>query len=319
MLGRLVNEVLKTASPRHPWGNTLPLFRSADACICNLECVIADGGTPWQPKTFNFRSDAKNVQVLKAAGMTGVSLANNHTLDYGFDALSEMLDTLKQSGIQYAGAGRTIREAMRPIVFRAGDLRVGLVSFTDNEPRWEATPYMPGTFYTPVELDDARARKLLQIVAHLKTQVDFVVVAAHWGPNWGYRPPSEHVLFAHALVAAGADIVFGHSPHVFRGIEFYGSSVILYSCGDFVDDYQVSETERNDESFVFIVEIVDRRINRLLLYPTVITRSFQARLAPDAEAIVSKMEVLCREFGTEAVWQAPRLDISRSTRASIKL
>jgi poly-gamma-glutamate synthesis protein (capsule biosynthesis protein) len=304
MLGRLVNEKLKAASPYHPWGDMLPLFRSADVRICNLECVIADGGTPWQPKVFNFRSDARNVQALKVAGIDCVSLANNHTLDYGDDGLLEMLDILDRAQIKHAGAGTNIRAAMRPIALRVGDLRVGLVSFTDNEAQWEAAPHRPGVFYVPIDVHDVRAQKLLKIVSYVKARVDLVIVAAHWGPNWGRRPQPEHIPVAHALVEAGADIIFGHSCHVFQGIEFYRGAVILYSCGDFVDDYRVDKIERNDQCFIFVVEIERRRIVRLKLYPTVITH-YQAQLAKDTEAeeIVRKMQIRCDEFGTASVWR----------------
>jgi poly-gamma-glutamate synthesis protein (capsule biosynthesis protein) len=304
MLGRLVNEKLETASPDYPWGNTLPLFRTADARICNLECVIADSGTPWQPKVFNFRSDARNVQVLKVAGIDCVSLANNHTLDYGYGALLEMLDVLDGARIKHAGAGANIRAARQPIGFQVGNLLVGLVSFTDNEPQWEATHHKPGVFYVPIDLHDRRAKKLQEIVGHVKARVDLVIVAAHWGPNWGRRPQPGHVPFAHALVEAGADIIFGHSCHVFQGIEFYRGAVILYSCGDFVDDYRIHEIERNDQSFIFMVEIEGGQIVRLKLYPTVISR-YQVRLARDADAegIARKMQTPCQAFGTAAVWR----------------
>jgi poly-gamma-glutamate synthesis protein (capsule biosynthesis protein) len=253
---------------------------------------------------FHFRSDAKNVQTLKVAGIDCLSLANNHTLDYRYDALLEMLHVLDRAQIKYAGAGTNIREAMRPTAFRAGNVRAGFVSFTNNEPGWEASAYRPGVFYVPIDLRDQRAQKLLEIVAYVRARVDVVIVAAHWGPNWGYRPQPEHIPFAHALVEAGADIIFGHSCHVFQGIEFYRGAVILYSCGDFVDDYRVDEVERNDQSFIFVVEIENRHIARLKLYPTVITR-YQARLAREAvaEEIARKMQTLCDEFGTASVWR----------------
>jgi len=304
MIGRLVNERLKHAPPRYPWGNVLPVFRSADVRICNLECVIADSGSPWTPKVFNFRSDRKNIRVLQAAGIDAVSLANNHSLDYGYDALLEMLPLLDHAGIKRAGAGRSLEEAMQPGVLTAGGMRIGLISFTDNEPRWEADAACPGVFYAPVDLADSRAMRLLQLVSEARAQTNLVVVAAHWGPNWGYQPQPHHIPFAHALVEAGADIIFGHSCHVFQGIELYRGAAIMYGCGDFVDDYRVHEVERNDQSFIFVVEVQDRQIVRLELRPTVITRHFQVRLAREAEAveIAAKMQALCAELGTDAMW-----------------
>jgi poly-gamma-glutamate capsule biosynthesis protein CapA/YwtB (metallophosphatase superfamily) len=239
MLGRLVNEVLESAPTERPWGDTLSILRSADWRLCNLECVISDRGKPWSayPKAFHFRSDAKNIAVLATAGMNAVSLANNHVLDYGYDALVEMLEILDRAGIVHGGAGRNYDEASRLATSEASGRKLGLLAFTDNEPDWEATADRPGVFYVPTDLADWRAKKLLNMIRESRKVVDLLIVSAHWGSNWGYSPPHEHVIFAHALVDAGADIIFGHSCHVFRGIEFYKGRPILYGAGDFVDDY----------------------------------------------------------------------------------
>ena len=99
--------------PEYVWGDTLPIFRQADVRLCNLECVIADQGQPWSqtPKTFHFRSDAKNVEVLKVADIDFVSCANNHALDYGQQAMLEMIDILDKQGIHHAGAGKSLKQA----------------------------------------------------------------------------------------------------------------------------------------------------------------------------------------------------------------
>lgn len=304
MLGRLVSDALKTLPPEYPWCDTLPIFKSANIRICNLECVVADGGSPWTktPKVFHFRSDAKNVDVLKAAGIDLVSLANNHTLDFGHEAMFEMLEHLDREKIGHTGAGRNFQGAVKPAILRAR-LVIGLLAFTDNEPAWEAMPDRAGVFYVPVDINDARAKKLFEIVSQTKKKSDLLVVSAHWGPNWGYRPQPPHIPFAHALIEAGADIIFGHSCHVFQGIEIYQGKPILYSCGDFIDDYAVDPVERNDQSFIFSVEIDNNKVQSLKLYPTVI-RDFQARLADQQEtaAIVAKMQKLCGEMGTESFW-----------------
>jgi poly-gamma-glutamate synthesis protein (capsule biosynthesis protein) len=306
MLGRLVNEALQQVPSDYPWGDTLPLFHTADVRICNLECVLSDNGAPWTqtPKVFHFRSDSKNVATLKAAGIDFVSLANNHTLDYGYDAMFEMLDVLDREAIHYAGAGRNLAAASRPTIFMQGSMRIGCIAFTDNEPSWEASSDKAGVFHVPVDLADLRARDLLERVAQARAQVDWLIVCAHWGSNWGYEPEPPHIPFAHALIDNGADIIFGHSCHVFQGIELYHSRPILYSCGDYVDDYRVDEIERNDQSFIFILE-ADQRLRRLCLYPTVIRR-FQARLAEGdvAQSIALKMQSLCSAFNTDAIWES---------------
>lgn len=305
MLGRLVNEQLKNKSPQYPWGNTLPIFKKADIRICNLECVISDRGRPWTktPKVFHFRSDAKNIQVLKEAEIDLVSLANNHNLDYAYEAMYQMLGILDKANIKHAGAGRNYTEALQPAIYRHNQIQIGFISFTDNEPPWEATEKQAGVFYVPIDLNHERAKKLLETVSQTKTEVDLLVISTHWGPNWGYQPQPQHIPFAHALIDAGADIIFGHSCHVFQGIELYKASPILYSCGDFVDDYAVDEIERNDESFIFMAEMQDSKLLSLKLYPTII-RDFQAQLAESRRAreISLKMQRLCREFETSTSW-----------------
>jgi poly-gamma-glutamate capsule biosynthesis protein CapA/YwtB (metallophosphatase superfamily) len=305
MLGRLVNDVLEREPPEYPWGDTLPLLLAADCRICNLECVISDRGEPWSayPKAFHFRSAAKNVAVLKAARMNAVSLANNHVLDYGYDALQDMLEILSRNGIAWSGAGRNLAEASQVATIDIGGRTLGLLSFTDNEPDWQATSDLAGVFYVPVDPGDSRAEHLLEIVRGHKDGVDLLIVSAHWGPNWGYAPPREHVALAHALVEAGADLVFGHSCHVFRGIELYRGRPILYGAGNFVDDYAVDAIERNDESFVFVVEMDGRVARGLRLYPTLI-HDFQARRASGGKGrqIAEKMQRLCRAFQTPATW-----------------
>jgi len=306
MLGRLVNEALKEMPPDYPWGNTLPLLRGADFRFCNLECAISDDGEPWSasPKEFHFRSDAKNVGVLLAAKMDAVSLANNHALDFGYDALLDMLEIFDRAGIAHAGAGRTLKDAERAAALEILGTKIGIIAFTDNEPGWEATSDTPGIFYVPVDLEDKRAKRLLELVKETKKRADLLIVSAHWGPNWGYQPPPKHVPFAHALSDAGADVVFGHSAHVFRGVEIYRSRPIVYCAGDFVDDYAVDLVERNDESFVFVLETGRRGVRGLRLYPARI-ESCQASLATGAagRAIGEKMRRLCARFETSSKWE----------------
>ena len=304
MLGRGVNQALARKPPEFPWGDTLPLLRRADGRICNLECVLSDVGKPWAEyeKAFYFQSAAKNSAVLNAARINGVSIANNHVLDYGYDALRQMLDILDGASIAHSGAGADLARASQIARFEIQGWRIGLLAFTDNEPPWEATAQRPGTFYMPVDLQDQRAQNLLNIVRG-RTDLDILIISAHWGSNWGFTPPKEHVQFAHALIDAGADIIFGHSCHVFRGIELYRDRPILYSTGNFVDDYAIDPVERNDQSFIFMVELRDGVPLRLRLHPTMIEYC-QARLAREDEAqdIAAKMQKLCAALGTAMLW-----------------
>lgn len=314
MLGRLVNQILKHKPPEYPWGDTLSIFYNADWRVCNLECVISSRGTPWvaTPKAFHFRSDSKNVAVLKAAKIDAVSLANNHILDFEYEALFDTLHILKGAGIMHTGAGSNSKEARRQAIAEIQGAKIALIAFTDNEPGWEAATDRPGLFYVPIDPADEHAQNLFDIIRDVRGQADLVVVSAHWGPNWGYEPPEEHISFAHALIDSGADIIFGHSGHVCRGIEIYKGRPILYCTGDFIDDYAVDEIERNDQSFIFVVERDKERITRVLLYPTII-KNFQARRAIGREQkeIIERMQSLCSKFYTNSSWseEKARLEI----------
>jgi len=316
MLGRLVNEVLKNKPSSYPWGNTLKVLNSADQRFCNLECVISDRGSTWNitPKMFHFRSDAKNINVLKDANINAVSLANNHILDFGYEAMFETQRLLSRADIKNAGAGVNFDEASEPAIWENEGKMIGFLAFTDNEPVWEANAERPGVFYVPIDSNDDRARTLFEIVKATKEKTDILIVSTHWGENWGYSPKPEHISFAHDLIDKGADIVFGHSAHVFRGIEIYKDRPILYSAGDFIDDYAVDEIERNDESFVFMIDIEPGNLRGIILYPTVI-KNFQARLAKgnEAENIALKMQTLSAEFQTPFDWNAEKTILTVKT------
>lgn len=301
MLGRQVNEHLRHQPPEYPWGDTLPLFQQADWRACNLECVIADHGSPWarSPKLFHFQSDARNIAVLKAAKMDAVSLANNHTLDFNHRGMVEMLKLLDAAQISRSGAGLDGDEAMRVSISEVKGTRIGFLSFTDNEPTWEAGENHPGIFYVPVQTHDERTSRLLNKVRKVSSQVDVLIVSAHWGGNWGAHPPVQHTTLAHGLIWAGADVIFGHSAHVCRGVEVFEGGLILYSTGDFIDDYAVDPLERNDRSWAYELHVENNQITSLHLHPTMI-RECQARHAEPQEArtMIKAMQELCSSFGS---------------------
>jgi poly-gamma-glutamate capsule biosynthesis protein CapA/YwtB (metallophosphatase superfamily) len=319
MLGRLVNVALRDKPPDFVWGDTLGLFAAADCRICNLECAIcAHPHEPPQPKTFCFWSDAANVAVLRAAGIDAVSLANNHALDAGRPALLEMVRLLDEAGIAHAGAGADAAAARCPAIIERAGMRIALIACTDNEPSWEAHHGLPGVFHVPDDLHDPRAAVLLGCIEAVRPAVDLVVASLHWGPNWGREPPPAHRRLARRLIDAGADVIFGHSAHITRGIEFYRSRAILYGVGNFIDDYAVDPIERNDESAIFVIETEGTLVRRVLVHPTFIG-DFRAQLARGAlaERIALRMRGLCRLLGTDADWRGEALELAPAAQASL--
>jgi poly-gamma-glutamate capsule biosynthesis protein CapA/YwtB (metallophosphatase superfamily) len=315
MLGRGVNEALKSDTrPEQPWGDVLPLLTSADLRIVNLECAITDHQRRWMrtPKVFHFRADPSAVEVLRAARVDGCSLANNHTLDFEERGLLDTLKHLEAAGIRYAGAGRNMEEAARPALLKARPDhagRVALVAFTDNEPPFAAGPDRPGTNYLPVLLEPQVLDRVEAVMAGAREAgAETIVFSNHWGPNMVERPPDLFRRFARAAVDRGADVYYGHSAHVFQGVEIYRGKPILYDTGDFVDDYAVDERLRNDRSFLFKFSLEEGTLRRLELFPV---RLHYARTelaaGTEREAIFDRMESLSGEMGTEFVRREDRL------------
>ncbi len=310
MLGRNSGEILRRRPPEYVWGDTLSLLREADAVLMNLECVVArdETGEPWPRKIFHFKAPPKALEALRAAHVTAVTLANNHTLDYGAAALEEMLGLLEETGIPAAGAGRTPEEARRTVTLQVRGLQIGLINCTDNEPGWEARAGSPGVYYVPVDLRDERARTLLDMVQAARAGHDLVIVAAHWGPNMAAEPLPHHAPFARALADAGADLFIGTSAHVVQGIELYrpagrpGRVVpICYDLGDYVDDYAVDPDRRNDRSFLLVCDLDQTGVRRIKLQPVLIDgwrcQVHRARGADAAEAMAT-MVARCQKMGT---------------------
>ena len=293
------NETLRSTRPDEPWGDVLPLLRSADLRIINLECAITEHRRPWSrtPKVFHFRADPLSIDVLRAARVDACSLANNHTLDFEEHGLLDTLAHLEAAGIRYAGAGRNPAEAARPVLLEEG---VALVAFTDNEQPFAAGPDKPGTNYLPVSLEPEVMRRVEEAVGTAREAgADTVVFSNHWGPNMVERPRGIFRRFARAVVDRGADVYYGHSAHVFQGVEIYRGKPILYDTGDFIDDYAVDPDLRNDRSFLFRLSTEDGELGRLELFPVVLPYArVELARGEEREEILGIMQDLSAEMGT---------------------
>jgi poly-gamma-glutamate capsule biosynthesis protein CapA/YwtB (metallophosphatase superfamily) len=306
MLGRLVDQYViqnRSVRPQALWGDVLPIMLAADCRLINLECVISSQGEEWHPTTkeFHFRARPRALEFLQAAKIDGVTLANNHILDFGIEALLDCLTLLDRTGIKRTGAGATLQEALIPAVLGLPQGRVAVVALTDNEPEWEATGTKPGINYVVHNergLMEPYRSRMAQVLSFAKRQAELVIISAHVGPNWG-APSRAIQALAHDLIDMGADLFWGHSNHTPQGIELYKNKTILYSAGDFVDDYMVDKDERNDLSFLFVLEGEKGRISRIRLYPVRI-EDLGVRLADEKEWQFLKrtMRAKCKAFGT---------------------
>lgn len=294
MIGRLVNQAIKQKGPRYIWGDILPLLQKADLRIINLETTLTKSDKK-VPKVFNYKSDPENVAALPVAGIDIVTLANNHIKDFDTQGLLETIKTLKNAKIAYVGAGKNEAEARKAFIITKNGIKIGIIGATDNEPSWIATKQKPGTNYFHVEQLD----QLLADIRQLKEQVDIAIISLHWGPNMRQRPTQSYINAAHAMIDAGADIIHGHSAHIFQGIEVYKDKLILYDTGDLIDDYRVDPVLRNDWSFLFFVTVNKNEIEKVALVPIKIDM-MQVNTAqePDKSKILARMQKLSKELET---------------------
>ncbi len=294
MLGRLVNEQVAVAGYRYPWGNMLPVLKSTDLNIINLETTLTLHGEPAE-KAFNFRAEPDRTQSLKEANVSMANIANNHIMDFGEEGLNETIAALDRAGIMHTGAGKNLEEAKKPAIVDKKGIKIAAIGCTDNEPEWGATAKKPGTFF----VEAGEIEKIAPEIRTLRGKADIVVVTMHWGPNMRERPTNEFVKFAHDIVDAGADIVHGHSAHIFQGVEKYKKGLIIYDAGDFVDDYAVDPALRNDLSFFFVITAAKEGIENAGLIPVKISM-MQVNRSGGIECgmAVEKVKSLSEEFGT---------------------
>jgi poly-gamma-glutamate capsule biosynthesis protein CapA/YwtB (metallophosphatase superfamily) len=305
MLGRSLARVLDSAGYEAPFADeVVSITRSADLFVLNLECCISERGSPWpdRRKPFFFRAPRAAAETLKRLGVDCVTLANNHALDFGAEALLDTFEHLRAAGIAWVGAGRDVEEARAPALLEAGGLRLGVLGCSDHPRDFAAGPGSPGIAY-------ADLRKGLEWLpgAIARVDADAVLVTPHWGPNMTAEPLPAVRRAGEALVAAGATLVAGHSAHVFHGVQ----GRILYDLGDFVDDYAVDPVLRNDLGLLFLVTLDGNRPLRLEAVPLRL-EFCHTRLANEKEAawIGRRFRTACGALGSEVVEEDGRFVVT---------
>jgi poly-gamma-glutamate synthesis protein (capsule biosynthesis protein) len=306
MLGRGVAERLaETPVPRLFAPEVADAVREADLFLLNLECAISDRGRRWPNphKPFFFRAPPVAAQTLAALGVDCVTLANNHALDYGTDALLDTFRHLEDAGITWVGAGADEGAARAPRVLERAGVRVGVIAVTDHPAEYAAAPGRPGVAFA--DLRRGSPPWLLDAIAGV--HADTVVVTAHWGPNMTAEPVPHVRAAAGEFLDAGAALVAGHSAHVFHGV----APRVLYDLGDFIDDYAVDPVLRNDLGLLFLVSVRDCRPMRVEAVPIALDFCY-TRLADADEArwIRARFRRACAALGVDVTVQADRLVVA---------
>lgn len=297
------------------WGVALEELaeRQPDARIINLETSITRC-EDYDRKGINYRMSPENAACLTAAGIDCCALSNNHVLDWGRDGLLETLATLTSLHIKSAGAGHDLQEAAAPAVLPLPDgSRIVVHSFalpTSGTPRrWAARADAAGVNFLN-DLSETTTKDVIARIVGFRQPGDVTVVSMHWGPNWGYDVTHQQRGLAHALIDhAGVAIVHGHSSHHAKAVEVYGDRLILYGCGDFLNDYEgISGYEefRGDLAIMYFIDLApDGTIVDLDMVPLQIKRFQLARAsAADSAWLYQTLSRESEKLGTRLVTRA---------------
>ncbi len=237
MLARTIGDRLEAEGPGVVFAGIQSALDQADLFVANLECVIATIGTPAH-KSYTFRAPPAAADVLAVGGLDLVSLANNHSLDYGIDALADMLPRLRERGIETVGVGGDEEAARAPVILVHNGLRVAFLAYVDvpvegrtgfDTRSWEAGPDQPGLAWA--DGDDMRFD-----IASARLKADVVVVMLHFGLEGRSDFTNDQAAMAHAAIDAGAKLVLGAHSHVLQPVEAYNGGLIVYSLGNLVFD-----------------------------------------------------------------------------------
>jgi len=321
--------IARAVAPSYVWGAALDELKRIrpDVRIINLETAITRC-EDFAPKGINYRMSPENADCLTAASIDCCVLANNHVLDWGRMGLLDTLTTLERLQIEAPGAGRDLDEASAPATLPiTGKGRVLVFAFavvTSGTPRsWAATRDTPGVRLL-TDLSEATAVRISDQIVRQTQSHDVIVVSIHWGPNWGYGIPQEQQRFAHTLIErADVSVIHGHSSHHAKGIEVYHNRLILYGCGDFLNDYegiQGYEDYRGDLALMYFADINpgSRNVAAAEIVPLQIRKFSLVRPSgPDIDWVRQMLDRESRNFGTSVAVISPgRLALSWPSRSA---
>jgi len=299
-----------------PWGDALPVIEDAapDVRIINLETSVTRSADFAPGKAVHYRMNPDNLPCVAAIRPDVCALANNHVLDFGDRGLRETLAALAGAGLATAGAGLDAAEAGRPaavplpdggrlLVFCCGTASSGI------PPHWAATATRPGINLLP-SLSPAAADTLNARARAVRQDGDLVMVSIHWGSNWGYGVDRDQVAFARRLIDGGVDVIHGHSSHHPRPIEVYRGKLILYGCGDCIDDYEGitgHEEYRDDLRLLYFASIAPgtAELAALVMVPMQ-ARNMRLRhaSATDRRWLAATLGHISREFGSRVEYRS---------------
>lgn len=281
MLDRTLGNYIADGNLAYPFAHVAPIFQSADIAVGNLECALGDVGVPVD-KAYPFRAPPAAAQSLAEAGFDVMSLANNHALDYGSDALLQGINLLNEQGVAPVGAGANDAEAHAPVFREVNGISIAFLAYVNvpvegrspffDTQTWSATPNMPGLAWGEVS-------RMQEDIIAIREQVDHVVVILHSGYEYVPEPSPPQIELSYGAIDAGASLVIGHHTHILQGVEFYRDGVIVFGLGNFA-----FTIDGAPETAILQVWLDKTHVRQIQFIPAIIQIGGQPRLAEPWEA-----------------------------------
>ena len=287
MLSRMVAQKMKTYQDyKYPFLEIAGLTREADIAFGNLECPITQERTIGSTEMI-FRADPESIEGLKYAGFDILSLANNHSFNFGVQGLKDTFQYLDESDIAYSGAGQDKKEAYAPKILEVKGIKIAFLAYADNT----FTPSYSQAKDNQAGIAFMKIPEMEKAVAAAKSKADLAIVSMHSGTEYASQPNSKQIVFARAAIDAGADLIIGHHPHTVQKLEKYKGKYIFYSLGNFVFD-QMWSRETKEGLAVKLILSKDG-VREIELIPVLIENYSQPRILGEAEAqnIFKRMDI----------------------------
>lgn len=303
MLGRGVEYHLDRLGKdyTYPFQNVADILRNGDVTFANLESPLTESthGLDESGKIV-LKSREKAAEGIKYAGFNILNLANNHIMDYYEEGLLDTMRVLDSNEIAYAGTGINIDAARKPAILEKNGLKIGIISYTDMaELTFKGKPML--SFVAAEEKSGVAPRKyelIKEDIDSIRDSVDIVIVSLHWGVENSFNVTEEQREFAYKLIDDGTDIILGHHPHRFQGVEVYKDKPIIYSLGNFIFD---QNDPNNQESFIVNMNLVDKKLCSLELIPirTIEKNHVIIPKGDEAKDMLKRELELCGKLGSK--------------------
>lgn len=258
MLDWGIKDVYKREGADYPLRKITGFLKAFDYSFCNLECPVSSNGTPHIDKKYIFLAEPGSLDILRLGNIRGVTLANNHSSDFGETALLNTMTVLNEKGIHYTGAGIDAESAHLPVLLKINGISMAIFGYTNlGYPETYAQKSSPGIARAQLDL-------IRRDILKFRGFNDVIIISMHWGDEYSHFPSGDQVELAHAIIDSGADAIIGHHSHIYQGIEIYKEKPVIYSLGNFLFG---SINEDIKDNIVVALRFIEKRLSSLEVYP----------------------------------------------------